>query len=180
MKLNKFLMAAGVASLTFVSTAFAAYTGSPTTGEIQFQGSLVNAACGLAPNSSPLTVDFGEITTSSLKDSAHAGNIQKNIELQGCDTTVAKTATVTYNPNTINPNDATLAAFTSGTANGAGIGMTDNGNKNVVWGQASTPVQLVNGATKIPFVAYLKADSASGPVSPGAFQSSINFQIDYQ
>lgn len=180
MKTNKLAIIAALAAGMTSMTAFAAYTGSPTTGEIKFQGELVNSACGLAPSSSPVVVDFGQIPTSALANGQQAGNIQKNIELQDCDTTVAKTATVTYNPNTINTADNTLAAFTSGTASGAGIGLKDNASNNVVWGQKMTPVQLVNGTNKIPFVAYLKADNASGAVTPGAFQSTVNFQIDYQ
>lgn len=181
MKFNKFLIAAAI-STTVVSSvsAFAAdETISPTVGEIQFKGELVNSACGLAASSSPLLIDFGQITTSSLKDSKHAGNVRKDIELQGCDTTVAKSVKVTYNPNTVDVKDPTLAAFTSGTATGAGIGLTDSGNQPVKWGVASTPVNLVDGAVKIPFVAYVKANGDTD-VKPGTFQSSVNFKIDYQ
>lgn len=191
MKLQNFLQVTGIAALMVVSGYTLAddpvtdpvnpkYEGTPTNGQILLTGELVNAACGLAPNSSPVQVDFGQITTASLKDGKHAGNVQKSIELQGCDTTVAKTATVTYTPNTLVPDNKKLAAFTSGTASGAGIGLKDNGSQDVEWGKASTPVNLVNGETKIPFVAYIQASNASAVVVPGAFQSAINFQIDYQ
>lgn len=192
MKLNKLLQAVGFVTLaTFTGYVLAAeevtppdptYKGTPTQGQILLTGELVNSACGLAPNSSPVQVEFGQITTASLKDNKRAGNVRKDIELQGCDTTVAKTATVTYTPNTVDPANAKLAAFTSGTASGAGVGLKDNGNKDVVWGTASAKVNLVNGVTKIPFVAFVQADSASASsvVVPGAFQSAINFQIDYQ
>lgn len=163
-----------------VSMASMAATVTPTTGKIEFKGELVNSACGLAPNSSPVEVDFGQIPTSQLKDQQRAGSVQKNIELQDCDTTVAQHATVTYNPTTVDVSDATLAAFTSGSAKGAGIGLVDNGNQDVTWGQKSSPVNLTDGTNTIPFVAYLKADSASAAVTPGDFVSTINFQIDYQ
>ncbi|PMC21662.1 fimbrial protein, partial [Klebsiella aerogenes] len=42
-------------------------------GKIHFTGSLVNSACGLAPESSPVQVNFGEIPTSQLKDNQRAG-----------------------------------------------------------------------------------------------------------
>ncbi|MEJ5174081.1 type 1 fimbrial protein, partial [Erwinia sp. MYb416] len=38
---------------------------------------------------------------------------------------------------------------------------------------------LVDGAVKIPFVAYVKANGDTD-VTPGTFQSSVNFKIDYQ
>lgn len=180
MKLNKFIVGTVFASAFASFAAMAAYTGTPTNGTIEISGELVNSACGLSEESSPVKVNFYQIPVSNLKNGERAGNVKKNIELQGCDTTVAQTATVTYTPSTVNPSDASLAAFTSGTASGAGIGLRDNGNKDVVWGQASTAVNLTNGKTIIPFVAYLKSDNPSNAVTPGSFDSTINFQVDYQ
>ncbi|KAE9771345.1 fimbrial protein, partial [Escherichia coli] len=70
--------------------------------------------------------------------------------------------------------------FTSGTASGAGIGLRDSASQDVVWGNATTPVQLVDGTNTIPFVAYVKAESASASVTAGSFQSTVNFEIAYQ
>lgn len=90
MKLNKVALAvaftAAVSSMSVLADT--------TNGQIQFQGELVNTACGLSPNSSPVSVDFGQIPVSALANGAHAGNVQKNIELQDCDTTVATSAVV--------------------------------------------------------------------------------------
>jgi len=170
-----------MAGMTMTATsAFAAKNVDPTNGKIQFSGTLVNSACGLAPESSPVQVNFGEIPTSQLKDNQHAGTKHAKIMLQGCDTTVAKTATVTYTPATIDPDNAALAAFTSGTAHGAGIGMIDSGNQDVKWGEAASQVNIANGKTDIDFVAYLQANNASDTVTPGDFESTVNFQIDYQ
>ncbi len=109
-----------------------------------------------------------------------AGNIKKDIELQDCDTTVAKTATVSYTPSVVNAVNKDLASFVSGNASGAGIGLMDAGSKAVKWNTATTPVQLINGVSKIPFVAYVQAESADAKVTPGEFQAVINFQVDYQ
>lgn len=121
------------------SSAYAAKNVEPTNGKIHFTGSLVNSACGLAPESSPVQVNFGEIPTSQLKDNQRAGVKHAKIVLQGCDTTVAKTATVTYTPATIDSDNNALAAFTSGTAKGAGIGMVDSGNQT--WNGAKPPLR---------------------------------------
>lgn len=170
-----------MAGMTLTATSsYAAKSVDPTNGKIQFSGTLVNSACGLAPESSPVQVNFGEIPTSQLKDNQRAGTRHAKIILQGCDTTVAKTATVTYTPATIDPDNAALAAFTSGTAQGAGIGMVDSGNQDVKWGQAASPVNITDGETDIDFVAYLQANNASAAVTPGDFESTVNFQIDYQ
>lgn len=180
MKLNKFIVGALFASGLASFATMAAYTGDPTNGRIVFEGELVNAACGLSEESSPVKVNFYQIPVSHLQNGERAGTVSKEIILQGCDTTVAQTATVTYTPSTVNPRDRSLAAFTSGTASGAGIGLKDNGNQDVVWGRASTAVNLTNGRSAIPFIAYLKSDNASNAVTPGSFNSTINFEINYQ
>ncbi|BDH44589.1 major fimbrial subunit PmfA [Salmonella enterica subsp. enterica serovar Choleraesuis] len=182
MKLNKVAVAmafTAVLSTGSVLAADPAPAPATTNGSIELQGELVNTACGLAPNSSPVSVDFGQVPVSALKD-GKIKDVQKNIELQDCDTTVAKSAVVSYTPTSTNPNDTTLAAFTSGTASGAGIGLKDSASQDVKWGQKTTPVTLVNGTNKIPFVAFLKADNDTNTVTAGTFQSTINFQIDYQ
>lgn len=180
MKLNKFVVAAAFVSGFASFAAMAAYTGTPTNGTIEITGELVNSACGLSEESSPVKVNFYQIPVANLKNGERAGNVKHDIVLQGCDTTVAQTATVTYTPSTVSPKDASLAAFTSGTASGAGIGLRDNAGQDVVWGTASAAVNLTDGKTSIPFVAYLKSDNVSNAVTPGNFDSTINFQINYQ
>lgn len=186
---KKWWVAAALAMLTVTSGSALAedkkYEGAPTRGEILLRGELVNAACGLAANSSPVIVEFGEITTNSLKPGVRVGQVRKDIELQDCDPKVATTATITYTPNVQDAVDPKLAGFSTGTAKGAGVGLTDSAGKDVTWGTASTTkVNIITGKTKIPFVAYLQATMASGAttpsVVPGNFQSAINFQIDYQ
>lgn len=54
-----------MAGMTLTATSsYAAKSVDPTNGKIQFSGTLVNSACGLAPESSPVQVNFGEIPTS--------------------------------------------------------------------------------------------------------------------
>ncbi|WP_075181465.1 fimbrial protein [Pantoea sp. 1.19] len=171
------------------ASVFAADT---TSGQIKFEGELVNTACGLSANSSPVSVNFYQVPVSALKNGARAASVQKNIELQYCDTTVAQSAVVTYNPTSQNSVDNSLAAFTSGTASGAGIGLLDSANQEVQWGQATAAVRLKDGTNAIPFVAFLRAEKTttssegSDPVvsysnvTAGSFQSTINFEIAYQ
>src|SRR5436190_17241712 len=98
MKFNKVaLVMACVAGMISASAMAAKESIQPSQGKIEFSGELVNSACGLAAASSPVKVDFGQIPTSQLKDGQRAGEKQAKIELQYCDTTVAKTATITYN-----------------------------------------------------------------------------------
>lgn len=186
MKMKKIAAAClAIAGMTFIS-AFANAEGetaqtklTPTNGKIEFTGSLVSSACGLAPESSPVKINFGEIPTSQLTGSERVGSQHAKIVLQGCDATIAKTATVTYTPSTADTTMKTLAAIVSDTAKGVGIGLVDSGNQDVTWGEQTSPVQVTDGNTNIDFVAYLQND-ASGEVTPGAFTSTINFQIDYQ
>ncbi|WP_368902577.1 fimbrial protein, partial [Proteus mirabilis] len=95
MKLSKIALAAalvfGINSVATAENETPAPKVSSTKGEIQLKGEIVNSACGLAASSSPVIVDFSEIPTSALANQQKAGNIKKDIELQDCDTTVAKT-----------------------------------------------------------------------------------------
>ena len=162
-------------------SAMAAYEGDPTTGVIELQGVLVNSACGL--KESPVTVDFKQVPVSLLEQENGQAEVQKSIELQYCDTTIATSAIVKYTPTSTVPSDPKLAAFTSGTATGAGIGLKDSASQDVEWGAATTPVALVDGNNTIPFVAVLKKAASTDPdavVTAGTFQSTINFTIDYQ
>ena len=70
MKLNKVAMAVALTAALGSMSAFA----DTTNGQIEFQGELVNTACGLAPGSSPVTVDFGQIPVSALANDARAGS----------------------------------------------------------------------------------------------------------
>lgn len=131
MKLSKIALAAalvfGINSVATAENETPAPKVSSTKGEIQLKGEIVNSACGLAASSSPVIVDFSEIPTSALANQQKAGNIKKDIELQDCDTTVAKTATVSYTPSVVNAVNKDLASFVSGNASGAGIGLMDAG-----------------------------------------------------
>ena len=54
MKLNKVAMAVALTAALGSMSALA----DTTNGQIELQGELVNTACGLAPSSSPVTVDL--------------------------------------------------------------------------------------------------------------------------
>jgi|GEM_PF-379392 len=190
MKLNKTLIAmslllAGISGASFADEVTSPetppaetsnYEGAPTTGTISVTGSLVNAACALKGGDT-VEVNFDEVTVSSLKGGKTVSKT-KNIELD-CDTMVAKHAKVVYTANAQNAHDASLAAVT-GRAEGIGVGLKDSANQDVVWGEASSKVNLSNGKSVIPFTAYLKADNPNSEVVPGDFTALINFRIDYQ
>ena len=63
MKLNKVAMAVALTAALGSMSALA----DTTNGQIELQGELVNTACGLAPSSSPVTVDFGQVPVSLLQ-----------------------------------------------------------------------------------------------------------------
>ncbi len=178
MKLNKVAMA--VAFTAALGSASVLAAEGTTNGVIELSGELVSTPCGLAVESSPVVVDFGQRPIHEFANQARVGNVQKSIVLQDCDATVAGSAVVTYTPTSVDPANDALAAFTSGTATGAGIGLVDSGNQLVKWGEATTAVKLVDGKNTIPFVAFLQADTATTEPTAGDFQSTINFSIAYQ
>jgi len=181
----KLKLGALIVAATFAQTAWAAddnptnKTNTPTTGKIHFTGELVASTCGLKPGQDPIEVEFGQIPVGTLTPDTRVGLTEKNIELQGCDTTTLKHATVTYTPAQNEEANPALAAFTTGDASGAGIGLIAHDGKSVTWGDATSATNLVDGDNSIPFKAFVQRIAKDVTPTPGQFESTINFQIDY-
>ncbi|WP_241608185.1 fimbrial protein [Rosenbergiella epipactidis] len=181
----KLTLGVAIVALTFSHAALADgetptdNTNVPTTGKIHFSGELVASTCGLKPGQDPIEVEFGQIPVGSLTPDTHVALTEKNIELQGCDTTTLKHATVTYTPAQNEEANSSLAAFTTGDAYGAGIGLLAHDGKAVTWGEATSATNLVDGDNSIPFKAYVQRVAKDITPTPGQFESTINFQIDY-
>lgn len=169
-----------VAIVTALTTLLSGAALAVTDGQIDISGEIYNQACSLAPGSSPINIKFDRIPVSALANGATAGNIKRSIQLDGCDTQIATSAIVTYTPSQVSPVNASLAAFTSGDAKGAGVGLKDSFNKPVTWGEKLVPVLLNDGKNEIPFTAYVQAESDSAIITPGLFETTINFSIEYQ
>lgn len=180
MKLNKIMMATVVA-FGISSAANAANQGS---GTVKFEGSIIDAPCSISADTMNQTVSLGQISKVALANAGQSTPVGFDIKLEGCDAATAKSVTTTFNGPTATSGKATLLALTSGSASGAGIGIS-YGGKPVVLGTATDGQGLLDGNNTLHFAAYLQGTtdaSTSGavPVVAGSFSAVADFTLAYQ
>ncbi len=177
MKLNKIMMAA-VLAFGVTSVAHAADQGH---GTVTFKGSIIDAPCSIVPESVDQTVELGQISNVALKGGKTSTPKIFQIKLDNCelDNAKANTVKITFT-GTASSDDAKLLELT-GTAQGAGIAITDSAGTLLELGKASNARALNSGNNSLGFTAYLQGSKASDAVvTPGDFQSVADFTLAYQ
>ncbi|CAG9429906.1 fimbrial protein [Providencia alcalifaciens] len=146
-------------------------------GTVTFEGSIIEAACGIAPESTDQTVNLGQVASATLVNGGMSRPVPFTIELVDCDTTTWDTAEVTFTGG-VNPNLANSLAI-QGTASGAGVVITGINAVPVKLDGSATAgsVALQNGDNSLLFSAYLKGDTTA--IVPGAFTALTNFTMSY-
>lgn len=88
------VLATAFISSAFISQAFAADEGN---GRVHFTGTVINAPCSIAPNSTDINVDLGQVSNKVLETgNKHSENVSYNIDLQDCDLSEQTAGSVTY------------------------------------------------------------------------------------
>ena len=169
--MKKLLLSAIITSaMAIIATpALAEDTGTPAPtevtvngGTINFEGSVVNAACGVDSSSSNQTVRLGQF---------------RSIKLNNCDITVSSLAAITFN-GTASDGDATAFALQgSGAATNVALKITDSSSKNVVPGQPSSTQKLIEGENQLNYNASLI--STDDTVKAGSANVTTNFMVTY-
>ncbi|MEY0304810.1 fimbrial protein [Providencia manganoxydans] len=146
-------------------------------GTVTFYGSIIDAACGIAPESTDQTVNLGQVASAQLAGGGTSRPVPFSIELVDCDTETQKTATVTFTGG-VNPNLADSLAI-QGQASGAGVQIAGlNGVPVKLDGTKGTDVKIQDGDNSLLFSAYLKGDSTT--VVTGEFTALANFTMSYE
>ena len=174
--MKKIILAALVSGV-MTSTAFAAPIDAGQ-GTVTFTGSIIEAACGIAPESTDQTVNLGQVASAQLANGGTSRPQTFSIELVDCDITglTDGTATVTFTGG-INP-DLTDALAIQGQASGAGVKIIGlNGQAVKLDGSAGTTINLQNHENSLLFSAYLQGDST--PVVTGEYTALANFTMAY-
>lgn len=176
MQLNKIMMAAVLA----MGASSAAYAADAGHGKITFTGSIIDAACSVAPESEDQTIPLGQIAKSQLALSGNTGkSTPRNFEikLENCDTTTAKQVVVTYTgtPSVYDPDSLGI----TGTASGASVVLTDGSGKKIQLGTATDPRPIQDGTNNLAFSAYVQGGGASATITEGEFQAVTDFTLAY-
>ena len=175
MKMIKTVMAGAVAMALGSFGANAANQGS---GTVNFKGEIIDAPCGIAPESADQTIDFGQISKAHLNAKGTSVKKDVNIKLVNCELGAAqKTVQVTFKGNTVDGAKKMLGAANTG----AGIVMVGQDGQDVVFGTATAPVSVANGNNTLHYQAWVTAVDANAPaVTEGAFSAVTNFTLAYQ
>ena len=175
MKMIKTVMAGAVAMALVSFGANAANQGS---GTVNFKGEIIDAPCGIVPESADQTIDFGQISKAHLNAKGTSVKKDVNIKLVNCEVGAAqKTVQVTFKGNTVDGAKKMLGAANTG----AGIVMVGQDGKDVVFGTATTAVPVMDGNNTLHYQAWVTAADANAPaVTEGAFTAVTDFTLAYQ
>ncbi len=191
--MKKIILAALVSSV-MTSTAFAAPIDAGQ-GTVTFEGSIIEAACGIAPESTDQTVNLGQIAKIQLVDAGTSTPVPFKIELVDCDTSFVPTGAtdpVTTASVTFSGPGAMIAGAESpnllaiqGTAAGAGVAISGLNGELVTINDKTKPagtITLQDGDNTLLFSAYLQGfpGSTASTITAGAFQSVANFTMSYE
>lgn len=147
-------------------------------GTVNFKGEIINAPCGIAPESADQTIDFGQISKAHLNSGGISTKKDVNIKLVNCELGGAdKTVQVTFSGNTVDGGKKMLGASNTG----AGIVMVGQDGKDVEFGKATAAIPITDGSNTLHYQAWVTAANTGAPaVTEGAFTAVTDFTLAYQ
>ena len=164
------------AVLTASLISFGAQAGEGQ-GVVNFKGSVIAAACSIAPESADQTIDFGQLSKSHLETGNASETKNVDIRLTNCDTSslVDKTVEVTFG-GTIIPGSPTQLGTLGET--GTAVILSSAAGTDLTIGTPSDPTAIVDGNNTIRFGA--RVVQATGLiVTEGDFTAVSNFTLAY-
>lgn len=177
MKMVKTVMAGAVAMALVSFGANAADQGS---GVVNFKGKVIDAPCGIAPESVDQSIDFGQISKSHLNGGGIS--VQKNVDIKlvNCDLSDTvkypnKKVTVAFTGNAGTPATELLTAGGTGTAvvvNGYGADVNFTGTP-------TAGISIVDGSNTLHFSSWVKKAANATAVTEGDFTAVTNFTLAY-
>lgn len=184
----KTIMASAVA-MALVS--FGANAASQGQGVVNFKGTVINAPCGIAPESADQTVDFGQISKAHLKNDGVSQQQNVDIKLTNCDLTkdttggtdagAWKTVTIAFSGSSPKGDTSGTELGTTGdTGTAIKISAADG---SFVKFDGTTPAGTFNlktGDNTMRYSAFVKKATGVTDVKEGEFTAVANFNLTYQ
>lgn len=171
MKMIKTVMAGAVA-MALVS--FGANAANQGQGVVNFKGTVIDAPCGIAPESADQSIDFGQISKSHLNADGISVKKDLNIKLVNCEP--GKNVAVTFTGATISG-----AATELGTAGDTGTAVVISGQdgKLISFGTEGAAQSLKEGDNMLHYSSWVKKASGAESVKEGDFTAVANFNLTY-
>ncbi len=186
MKMNKVLLAVVIAC--GISSVAHAAVKDQGHGKVTFNGSIIDAACSIAPESIDQTVELGQISKVALKDSGTSTPRHFEIKLENCEfegKDAKNKVELTFTGMAANGSNGLLGI--TGSAKGAGVAIVDASGTQVKLGVPTKAQELQNGNNSLAFSAYLQGEGTTGSgesavdaeIVPGDFQAVTDFTLAY-
>ncbi|WP_421167001.1 fimbrial protein [Aeromonas dhakensis] len=140
---------------------------------------VVSQPCSLRPGDETIQVDFGGIVNKVLlRDGRTPGKLFQ-LHLEECDQAIANSVKVTFAGQGASENNSLLALAGDSAAKGIAIGL-EQGGQALPLNQASRALALASGSNVLDFTAYVQLlPSGQTSLTPGAFNATANFTLDY-
>ncbi|EAW0727684.1 type 1 fimbrial protein, partial [Salmonella enterica] len=153
--------------------SFGANAANQGQGVVNFKGTVIDAPCGIAPESADQSIDFGQISKSHLENDGISVKKDLNIKLVNCEPN--NTVKVTFTGATIDG-----AVNELGTAGNTGTAVVISGQdgKLVQFGSEGAAQSLKEGENTLHYSSWVKK-ATGGTVKEGDFTAVANFNLTY-
>ncbi|HAI4270401.1 TPA: fimbrial protein [Escherichia coli] len=169
---------AGAVAMALVS--FGANAANQGQGVVNFKGSVINAPCGIAPESADQSIDFGQISKAHLEATGISVKKNLDIKLVNCDATeLGKTGSVkvSFTGTTFGGNANELG--TAGDTGTAVVVSEASGNLVSFDGTAGAATKLQEGDNTLRYSTWVKK-ATGGTLKEGDFTAVANFNLTYE
>ncbi|EFC2153456.1 type 1 fimbrial protein [Escherichia coli] len=167
---------ASAVAMTLVS--FCANAANQGQGVINFKGTVINAPCGIAPESADQSIDFGQISKAHLNNNGQSIQKPVDIKLVNCDLSEgSKTVEVQFTGTIADGEEATnlglskTNAIIRMAAQDGTLVAFDGSNK-------TNATNLVNGDNTLHYQAWVQKGTKD--VEEGEFSAVAQFNLSYQ
>ena len=163
---------AGAVAMALVS--FGANAANQGQGIVNFKGTVIDAPCGIAPESADQSIDFGQISKSHLNTDGISVKKDLNIKLVNCEP--GKNVAVTFTGATVSGAPTEL-----GTAGDTGTAVVISGQdgKLVSFGTEGAAQSLKEGENTLHYSSWVKKATNTESVKEGDFTAVANFNLTY-
>lgn len=139
---------------------------------------VVGQPCSLRPGDEIIPVDFGNINNKDLLHDGKTPSRSFQLHLDECDPSIADSVSVTFS-GVASEERALLALSADSQAKGIAIGL-EQGGQALPINQPSRALTITQGSNVLDFAAYVQVlPSAQTGVTPGNFNATANFTLDY-
>ncbi|MCP8787140.1 type 1 fimbrial protein [Escherichia coli] len=169
------------AALATVFLTFGANAADQGQGKVFFKGSVINAPCGIAPESADQSIDFGQISKAHLEANGISEKKDLDIKLVNCtfEKELLKTVKVTFSgTHAAHVNNELGTTGDTGTA--IVISSADGTLVNFDGATASGTTKLKAGDNTLHYTSWVKKSASGGTLKEGAFTAVTNFNLTYE